>query len=96
MEQEARIEEGVSRRKFLKLSGLFGLTLGALSLPSLGWGETSHVASESAEEEQRLAHRRRKSKKAKARKRSKRSHKPASKARGKAKERTAEMGKAHA
>lgn len=57
MEHGTKLEKGVSRRKFLKLSGLFGLALGALSLPSLGWGEPSPVASESAEEEKRLAHR---------------------------------------
>jgi Putative peptidoglycan binding domain len=62
MEDEAKQETGLSRRNFLKFSsGLFGLTIGALSLPSLGWGETSDVTADRAEEDQRLArgHRRR-------------------------------------
>ena len=72
MEHETHMEEGVSRRKFLTLGGLFGLALGALSLPSLGWGETANATSEMAEEATRLAHKRkskktRKSKKARKR-----------------------------
>ncbi|MBI3326514.1 MAG: twin-arginine translocation signal domain-containing protein [Nitrospinae bacterium] len=69
MEHGTKLEKGVSRRKFLKLSGLFGLALGALSWPSLGWGETSPVASESAEEEKRLAHRVRRRGKVRSRRR---------------------------
>jgi peptidoglycan hydrolase-like protein with peptidoglycan-binding domain len=45
----------LSRRKFLKFGGLLGLGLGALSLPSLGWGETSDVTADMAEEDNRLA-----------------------------------------
>lgn len=62
MEDEAKQETGISRRNFLKFSsGLLGLTIGALSLPSLGWGETSTVTADLAGEDQRLArgHRRR-------------------------------------
>jgi peptidoglycan hydrolase-like protein with peptidoglycan-binding domain len=56
MEDEAKQETGISRRNFLKFSsGLFGLTIGALSLPSLGWGETSDVTADMAEEDNRLA-----------------------------------------
>lgn len=70
MEHETQMEEGVSRRKFLKLSGLFGLALGALSLPSLSWGQATEVTGETADDDKRLAHKRR-TKKTKARKRSK-------------------------
>ena len=66
MEQEARPEEGVSRRKFLQLGGLLGLALGGLSLPSLGWGEEAARASESAQEDERLVRRRRRRRKGKA------------------------------
>jgi peptidoglycan hydrolase-like protein with peptidoglycan-binding domain len=55
MQHEAQHEVDLSRRKFLKFGGLLGLTLGALSLPSLGWGETSDVAVDMAEEDNRLA-----------------------------------------
>jgi len=48
-------EVDVSRRKFLKVGGLLGLTLGALNLPSLGWGETSEVTADIGEEDNRLA-----------------------------------------
>ena len=59
MEDEAQQETGISRRNFLVFgSGLFGLTIGALSLPSLGWGETSDVTADMAEEDNRLARRR--------------------------------------
>ena len=50
-------EVDLSRRKFLKWSGLLGLTLGALSLPAFGWGETSDVPADMAEEDNRLAKR---------------------------------------
>lgn len=70
MEHETQMEEGVSRRKFLKLSGLFGLALGALSLPSLSWGQATEVTGETADDDKRLAHKRR-TKKTRARKRSK-------------------------
>jgi peptidoglycan hydrolase-like protein with peptidoglycan-binding domain len=60
MEDEAKQETGISRRNFLKFgSGLLGLTIGALSLPSLGWGETSDVTADMAEEDNRLARRHR-------------------------------------
>jgi peptidoglycan hydrolase-like protein with peptidoglycan-binding domain len=59
MEDEAKQETGISRRNFLVFgSGLLGLTIGALSLPSLGWGETSDVTADMAEEDNRLARRR--------------------------------------
>jgi peptidoglycan hydrolase-like protein with peptidoglycan-binding domain len=58
MEDEAKQETGISRRNFLKFGGgLLGLTIGALSLPSLGWGETSDVTADMAEEDNRLARR---------------------------------------
>jgi peptidoglycan hydrolase-like protein with peptidoglycan-binding domain len=57
MKHEAQHEVDLSRRKFLKFGGLLGLTLGALSLPSLGWGETSDVTADVAEEDNRLARR---------------------------------------
>ncbi len=69
MEHETRLEEGVSRRKFLKLGGLFGLALGALSLPSLGWGETANETSDMDEGTDRLAARsKRRSRKVRSRK----------------------------
>ena len=89
MEHGTKLEKGVSRRKFLKLSGLFGLALGALSLPSLGWGETPHVASESAEEEKRLAHKGRRTRKGRARKRARAR---AARGTGKRGKQTAEVG----
>jgi peptidoglycan hydrolase-like protein with peptidoglycan-binding domain len=55
MKHEAQYEVDLSRRKFLKVGGLLGLTLGALSLPSLGWGETSDLTADVAEEDDRLA-----------------------------------------
>lgn len=93
MEQETRVEGGISRRRFLQLGGLVGLTLGALSLPSRGWGEVSDSASESAEEDRRLAHRGRSSKKRRSRRRSKTR---AGKARRKQGEQTPELSKAKA
>jgi hypothetical protein len=59
MEHETQADEGVSRRKFLKFGGLLGLALGALSLPSLGWGQTADAPSDVTEEDTRLAHKRR-------------------------------------
>ena len=60
MEDEAKQETGISRRNFLTFgSGLLGLTIGALSLPSLGWGEASDVTADMAEEGNRLARRHR-------------------------------------
>ena len=55
MKHEAQHEVDLSRRKFLKFGGLLGMALGALSLPSLGWGETSDVTADMAEEDNRLA-----------------------------------------
>ena len=48
-------EVDLSRRKFLKFGGLLGLTLGAVSLPSLGWGETADVLADMAGDDNRLA-----------------------------------------
>jgi peptidoglycan hydrolase-like protein with peptidoglycan-binding domain len=55
MKYEAQHEVDLSRRKFLKFGGLLGLALGTLSLPSLGWGKTSDVMADMAEEDNRLA-----------------------------------------
>jgi len=55
MKHAAQHEVDLSRRKFLKVGGLLGLTLAALSLPALGWGETSEVTADMAEEDNRLA-----------------------------------------
>jgi hypothetical protein len=55
MKPEAQHEVDLSRRKFLKVGGLLGLSLGALSLPSLGWGETSDLPADIAEDDNRLA-----------------------------------------
>jgi hypothetical protein len=55
MKHEAQHEVDLSRRNFLKFGGLLGMALGALSLPSLGWGETSDVTADMAEEDNRLA-----------------------------------------
>jgi hypothetical protein len=41
MKDEELHEVDVSRRKFLKLGGILGLALGALSLSSLGWSEST-------------------------------------------------------
>jgi peptidoglycan hydrolase-like protein with peptidoglycan-binding domain len=57
MKHVAQHELDLSRRKFLTFGGLLGLTLGALSLPSLGWGETSDVTADMAEVDNRLAKR---------------------------------------
>jgi hypothetical protein len=58
MDGEAKQEAGISRRNFLKFgSGLFGLTLGALGLSSLGWAEISDVTADRAEADTRLARR---------------------------------------
>ncbi len=51
MKHEEPHEVDVSRRKFLKLGGLLGLALGALSLPSLGWSESTPDASRETEQE---------------------------------------------
>ena len=51
MKHEELHEVEVSRRKFLKLGGLLGLALGALSLPSLGWSESTADASRETEQE---------------------------------------------
>lgn len=72
MEQDRKVEQGVSRRNFLRLSGVFGLALGALSFPVLGWGEAASMAGEPTEEDRRLAHRRRKSSKKRTRRRTRR------------------------
>jgi hypothetical protein len=48
-------EVDLSRRKFLKFGGLLGLSLGVFGLSSLGWGETSDVPADMAEEDNRLA-----------------------------------------
>ena len=45
----------ISRRKFLKFGGLLGLAFGTLSLLPLGWGKTSDVTADMAEEDNRLA-----------------------------------------
>jgi hypothetical protein len=46
-----KYEVDLSRRKFLKFGGVLGLTLGALSLPSLGRIEsTTDAGSESGQE----------------------------------------------
>jgi len=75
MEHETQADEGVSRRKFLKFGGLLGLALGALSLPSLGWGQTADAPSDVTEEDTRLAHKRRSKKtRAKGRKRTRAAH----------------------
>ncbi len=50
-------EVDLSRRKFLKRSGLLGLTLGVLSLPPFGWGKAFDVPADMAEEDNRLAKR---------------------------------------
>jgi peptidoglycan hydrolase-like protein with peptidoglycan-binding domain len=55
MKHEEQHEVDLSRRTFLKFGGLLGLTLGALSLTSLGWGETADVTADMAEEDNRLA-----------------------------------------
>jgi peptidoglycan hydrolase-like protein with peptidoglycan-binding domain len=55
MKQEPHHEIYLSRRKFLMVGGVLALTLGALSLPSLGWGESSDVTADTAEEDNRLA-----------------------------------------
>ncbi len=61
MKHEEQHEVDVSRRKFLKCAGLLGLALGALSLPSPGWGELTPDASRETEQEPWLeAHRRKK------------------------------------
>ena len=51
MKHEEQHEVDLSRRRFLKLGGLLGLTLGALSLPSLGWTEPTTDASRETEQE---------------------------------------------
>ena len=51
MKHEEQHEVDLSRRRFLKLGGLLGLTLGALSLPSLGWTEPETDASRETEPE---------------------------------------------
>jgi hypothetical protein len=55
MKYEAQHKVDLSRRKFLKFGGLLGLALGALNLPSLGWGKTSDVTADMAEGDNRLA-----------------------------------------
>jgi peptidoglycan hydrolase-like protein with peptidoglycan-binding domain len=50
-------EVDLSRRKFLKFGGWLGLAVGALSLPSLGWGKTFDATADMAEEDNRLAKR---------------------------------------
>jgi hypothetical protein len=55
MKHEAQHEVDLSRRNFLKFGGLLGMAFGALSLPALGWGETSDVTADMAEEDNRLA-----------------------------------------
>ena len=55
MKQEPHDEIYLSRRKFLMVGGVMALTLGALSLPSLGWGKTSDVTADVTEDDNRLA-----------------------------------------
>ena len=51
MKHEEQHEVDLSRRRFLKLGGLLGLTLGALSLPSPGWTEPETDANRETEQE---------------------------------------------
>jgi hypothetical protein len=51
MSHEAEQEKSLSRRSFLKFGGLLGLAIGALSLPSLAWGEASPESPQSAQQE---------------------------------------------
>ncbi len=51
MKHEELHEVDVSRRRFLKLGGLLGLAFGALSLPSLGWSESTADAGRETEPE---------------------------------------------
>jgi hypothetical protein len=70
MKHEELQEVDVSRRKFLKLGGLFGLALGALSLPALGWAESTPDASRETPQEPWLEAKKKKKKSKKAKKHS--------------------------
>jgi peptidoglycan hydrolase-like protein with peptidoglycan-binding domain len=50
----AQHEVDLSRRKFLKVWGLLGLSLGVLGLPALGRGEISDATTDMASEDNRL------------------------------------------
>ncbi len=72
MKHEELPEVDFSRRRFLKLGGLLGLTLGALSLPSLGWSEATTDTDRETEQEPWLeaAKKKKKGKKASSKKKS--------------------------
>jgi hypothetical protein len=64
-------EVDLSRRKFLKVGGLLGLTLGVLSLPSLNGSDATTDATREAEKEPWLeAKKKKKGKKASSKKKS--------------------------
>jgi hypothetical protein len=65
-----KYEVDLSRRKFLKFGGLLGLTLGALSLPSLGRIESTTDAGSEIGQELRLEAKSKKKKKASGKKKS--------------------------
>jgi putative peptidoglycan binding protein len=54
MKHMAQPEVDLSRRKFLKVWGLLGLSLGVLGLPALGRGERSDMTTGMAEDDNRL------------------------------------------
>jgi hypothetical protein len=71
MKHDAQHEVDLSRRKFLKFGGLLGLTLGALSLPSLDWTEpTTEPNREPGKEPWLEAKKKKKGKKASGKKKS--------------------------
>ena len=65
-----KYEVDLSRRKFLKFGGLLGLTLGALSLPSLGRIESTTDAGSEIGQEPWLEAKSKKKKKASGKKKS--------------------------
>jgi hypothetical protein len=71
MKHEEQHEVDLSRRRLLKLGGLLGLALGALSLPSLGWTESETDASRESDKEPWLeAKKKKKGKKTSSKKKS--------------------------
>jgi hypothetical protein len=72
IQHEELPEVDLSRRRFLKLGGLLGLSLGALSLPSLGWTASATDTNRETEQEPWLeaSKKKKKSKKASSKKKS--------------------------